>query len=632
MSSESVQTPSVLSNAVSYPFFSSFARSLNAGVSRSILLSGEVHDLFYSEKTGEYVPLLDFLTDRCRIPGLILLVYELNGPVRLITSDGPMMTSGGGGEGDAAWLKLQAAWVAWKLNTSPEELVLQSLTQKKFASQRDALMAEFETNVTDIVGRPTFALEFLRQLTLCSRSLNPAGKHYLDENLLIFIEAIDMAVPSGNGNIANLPSPDRHRISILQDWLSDPGFVNGDDSVVMLCESASLIHPRISQLPSVLSIQVDAPNLSQREHYIHWFMKQQKALGKADIKLWATVHDLARFSAGLSLHALRQLLVSSVHTQATLQPADVITKVQDHICSQLGEDVIEFKKPTHSLDDVVGFTRLKQFIHDELIPRFKSEGEDALPGAAVAGPIGGGKTFIFEAVASALDLPVLVLKNIRSQWFGQTDVIFERLRRVLTALDKVVIFVDEADTQFGSLGANTHETEKRLTGKIQQMMSDTALRGRVIWLLMTARIHRLSPDIRRPGRIGDLIIPVLDPVDDDHRAFAKWVLKKVLPADQVDAAIEPMVQLTSGYSAAAFAALRSRLKAAASKDTLTFEKIRSIVSDMIPPAIEETRRYQTLQALINCTRRSLLPDPEVDLNIRSDWQAEIRAMELRGIS
>ncbi len=57
-----------------------------------------------------------------------------------------------------------------------------------------------------------------------------------------------------------------------------------------------------------------------------------------------------------------------------------------------------------------------------------------------------------------------MLKNIRSQWFGQTDVIFERLRRVLEALEKVVIFVDEADTQFGGVGEGAHETERRLTG------------------------------------------------------------------------------------------------------------------------------------------------------------------------
>ena len=180
-----------------------------------------------------------------------------------------------------------------------------------------------------------------------------------------------------------------------------------------------------------------------------------------------------------------------VYHDVPLSPPDLVQKVESFIQSQVGEDVVEFKKPTHTLQQVVGFRRLKEFITKELIPRFKAEPEKALPGAAVAGPIGGGKTFIFEAVAGELDVPVLVLKGIRSQWFGQTDVIFERLRRVLEALDKVVIFVDEADTQFGGVGAQTHETERRLTGKIQAMMSDPKLRGRVMWLLMTARIHLL---------------------------------------------------------------------------------------------------------------------------------------------
>ena len=61
-------------------------------------------------------------------------------------------------------------------------------------------------------------------------------------------------------------------------------------------------------------------------------------------------------------------------------------------------------------------------------------------------------------------------------------------------------------------------------------MSDPRLRGRVIWLLMTARIHLLSPDIRRPGRVGDLIIPVLDPEGEDRRDFLRWVAESVLEA------------------------------------------------------------------------------------------------------
>ena len=305
----------------------------------------------------------------------------------------------------------------------------------------------------------------------------------------------------------------------------------------------------------------------------------------------------------------------------------MVEKVELFVQGQIGEDVVEFKRASHTLVDVVGFSRLKRFLRDELLPRFRATGEKALAGAAVAGPIGGGKTFIFEAVAAELDVPVLVLKNIRSQWFGQTDVIFERLRRLLEALDKVVIFVDEADTQFGGVGAETHSTERRLTGKIQAMMSDPRLRGRVVWLLMTARIHLLSPDLRRPGRVGDLIIPVLDPAEDDRLAFLAWMVRGVLP-EVSDRALDRLDAITEGYSAAAFASLRSHLKAV---EPESIEDVVQIVADHVPPAIGQTRRYQTLQALVNCTRRSLLPDPQVDDDERRAWEREIRELEAAGI-
>jgi hypothetical protein len=310
-----------------------------------------------------------------------------------------------------------------------------------------------------------------------------------------------------------------------------------------------------------------------------------------------------------------------------------VAKVEAFIQSQLGEDIIEFKKPTHRLEDCIGFSNLKKFLRNEFMPRLAATGPDALPGAAVCGPIGGGKTYLFEAVAAELDMVVLVLKNIRSQWFGQTDVIFERLRRVLLALAKVIIFVDEADTQFGGVGADTHETERRLTGKLQAMMSDSALRGRVAWLLITARIHQLSPDIRRPGRVGDLIIPILDPEGADREEFLRWTLKGSVSGELSPEQFQQVSQATRNFSTAGFAALRSELKAKAKQNngTLSLEQVRSVVSDLLPPAIEETRRYQTLQALVNCTRRSLLPDPQVSDEQRKGWAAELRLLEAKGV-
>ncbi len=633
-----------------YAFFSRIARIVNSGQSRAVMVAGEVHDLFFvgdkaakldesqdqgnavqDALAGEYLPLMPYLCRQCDIPGVVLLVYELNGPIRCVDPDDRR--------------RLRDAWIQWKTGLSPDHFTLKALTDPDAGKQKQQLEQAFDQRIGEATGRPTAALELLRQLTLCARHQRRYAPDNKDLRLIILIEAADMLLPTGGGGgVSQLGSADRHRVAILEDWLSDPAFIDGEDTLLMLTESRSAVHPRVAGLPQVLSVEVASPDAGERRHYIDWFCAHQEKQGKG-VPVLGDAHGpasgatlsrdkLADLTAGLSIHALRQLLIHSAYAGEPVTAPGVIAQVERYIVGQLGEDVVEFSKPEHTLDDVVGYTRLKDFLRDEMIPRIRATGDEALPGAAIAGPIGAGKTFIFEALAGSLGLPVLVLKNIRSQYFGQTDVVFEKLRRVLEALGKVILFVDEADTQFGGVGANAHETERRLTGKIQAMMSDPKLRGRVIWLLMTARIERLSPDIRRPGRVGDLIIPVLDvePGSEDHRAFAQWVLGgvKLEPTAEHVAA---MMELTTGYSSAAYAALRSQLKAMRSLNdgTMSMEDVESAVHDQLPADIGTARRYQTLQALVNCTRRSLLPDPEIDEAQRQAWFEELAALERGGV-
>ena len=47
-------------------------------------------------------------------------------------------------------------------------------------------------------------------------------------------------------------------------------------------------------------------------------------------------------------------------------------------------------------------------------------------------------------------------------------------------------------------------------------------------------------------------------------------------------------------------------------------------------AIHDTRRYQTLQALLNCTNRRLLPDG-MGSEDRDGWEREITRLEMQGI-
>lgn len=583
-----------------YEFLTSIARIFNSGASNSIILHGNIQDLFFCDE--KYLNLTGFLRSKWAVDGKLLLTYELNGPIRFNCS------------GDR--LKLKNAWACWK--ASEKESGSEPMTE---------FFNEFESNLNDSIGRPTLALELLRQFCLCSRT----AKSGLTDDLVIIIESADLLIPQA-GAVSNLQHSDRHRVSIVKDWFSDPDFISGQDCVILLSESTSSMNDIISRMPFVLEVAIPSPDSENIRHYISWFNKNE-ATPETPLKLWSSQKDLAMVCSGLTIHALRQMLKESVCFRKTLDKDMVIRKVESFVKSQLGEDVVEFKKPEHSLDkDVVGSEKLKSFIKEYLIPRMSLGGKHSLTGAAISGPIGAGKTFIFEAVAAELDMPVLVLKQIRSQWFGQTDLIFERLRRVLEALSKVMIFIDEADTQFGTLDGNTHETEKRLTGKIQNMMSDNRNKGKIFWFLLTARIHLLSADIRRSGRAGDLIIPVLDPEGSDRVQYLKWIYSAADISAPSEQEISDLMKATENFYPATFSLLRNEIKALAQlkKCRLTSSEIIDTASDIMPDSISDVRRFQTLQALMNCSRKSLLPS-NLSEQDKTAWSREISQLQLKGI-
>ncbi len=118
--------------------------------------------------------------------------------------------------------RLRDAWVSWKTGLDADSLNLRDLKRREniLQQRRD----EYDALIRGSIGNATQALEFLRQLTICSRTT-------LRENLLIIIEAADMLLPAGRGDIAHLNDAQLRRISIVSDWFGDPQFMTGGDSV-----------------------------------------------------------------------------------------------------------------------------------------------------------------------------------------------------------------------------------------------------------------------------------------------------------------------------------------------------------------------------------------------------------------
>lgn len=608
---------------MNYTFADELSRKTHAGVSKSLVLTGSTCDLFFDG--SKYVPLTSFLISRWTSSrNWIVIHYSSKGELKFLSAEG----------GDTAKTKLKEAWLRLYMQREFLELITsKDVSAKKVAEEK------FEFYLNQASSNPSLALELMKQLCESSRSslqtrvgeAERKGPLLLRENIIVLIEGADFIFP--RANITQLSPVKEKCIQIAEGWFSDPNFMNSTDAVVLLAESKSLLHEKIAKLPQLLEIKIPFPDGEQRFQFVQHFNSQQPE-GKK-VQFFEDERTLAELTAGLSIYALQQLLRDAVYDGRKLEEEDVTSRVREFIEQELGTGVVEFKRPKQKFSDIVGNRRLIKFIEENLLSRLKSTGEDAVSGITVCGPIGAGKTFIFEVVASMTGRVVLVLKGFRSMWFGETDLIIERLRRLLCALSRVLIFVDEADAQFGGVGKDTHETERRATAKFHEMMSDPKLRGNVVWLWMTARIHLLSPDILRPGRAGDFIIPVLDPSDDERKEFVKWMLKGILELDEEKTKI--LVEKTKNYSAATYGAVRAELKAR--KETIKkFEDVVSLLEDFIPLDQSGVREYQTLQAKMHCTRRSLLPEYELEkfggdvIRARDAWSERILELEQEGVS
>jgi SpoVK/Ycf46/Vps4 family AAA+-type ATPase len=131
-------------------------------------------------------------------------------------------------------------------------------------------------------------------------------------------------------------------------------------------------------------------------------------------------------------------------------------------------------------------------------------------GYLLCGPVGTGKTYLVECLAGEAGVPVVKLKNFRERWVGSSEGNLEKIFRLVRALGRCMVFIDEADQALGrrESGSGDSGLSGRLYSMIAQEMSDTANRGRVVWILASSRPDLIEVDLKRPGRV-DVKVPLL---------------------------------------------------------------------------------------------------------------------------
>jgi SpoVK/Ycf46/Vps4 family AAA+-type ATPase len=128
----------------------------------------------------------------------------------------------------------------------------------------------------------------------------------------------------------------------------------------------------------------------------------------------------------------------------------------------------------------------------------------------------------------------LQLDKIYSRWVGDTERHLERALEAIVAWRPCIIFMDEIDQALRRGESGDSGVSNRVFKRLIEAMSDTSLRGHVLYVGATNRPDLLDTAMLRPGRL-DKKIPILAP-DANERATIPEVLtsaafQSVVPKD-----------------------------------------------------------------------------------------------------
>ena len=428
------------------------------------------------------------------------------------------------------------------------------------------------------------------------------------KRIACIIDYAETIIPMAEASMYS--AEDRSALVNLQRWAHDPLFLEHDFTICLITENLSDLNQQHVQSPWTAEINIPLPEKEDRLAFAKWSTKDSISLFEQHSDLG--LEEFSQNTPGLGYTQLQTILADTLENKTYLS-FDHLSKLKKSLIEESAFGMLEFVESDSGLDDVAGHAEAKTHLR-QAASALKQGMHEVMPmGYLVSGPVGTGKTFMITCFANDIGVPMVKLKNFRSQWQGQTEGNLERILNLLEAMPPVAVVIDEADAALGNRDAEGDSgVSKRVFGQIASFMSKPEHRGRIIFFLITARPDLMPVDLKRQGRAEEHIALFYPSTQKDRLELLRVMMRRTkidLPEEAVPKAL---LNGKTTYSGADMEALltRAKFRAAAihgDPRAVTAEILTSVVEDFVPPENSEEKELQALVAVLESTSKEALP-------------------------
>ena len=421
-----------------------------------------------------------------------------------------------------------------------------------------------------------------------------------DLHVACIVRGADQVLPSsrqGGFEVASLAS-------LVRDWASEPPFADLAFASFLIADNLNDLHPQVANNPRVARVRVPLPDAAVLQAALAQLRVDHPAAFDPQSSDAAAAESLG----GVSIAALQSLVRTRAHERKVLGAADWVRTKKALVESDAG-DLIEFIESKKTLEQYHAQAALKAWLRQD-IALWQASDLRALPmGYIFCGPVGTGKTYLVECLAGEAQVPVVKLKNFRDRWVGSSEGNLEKIFRLIRALGRCIVFIDEADQTLGKRDSGSGDSglSGRLYSMIAQEMSDSDNRGRLMWILASSRPDLIEVDLKRPGRV-DVKIPLLPTATvEESGALLRALLKRFdIVLDAAAMAGMPLPLLLTPGAAEALAVKVYRLSRTGPMPPI--EALARCLEGYQPPVPRDVLEFQMRIAIREATDLKFVPE------------------------